>query len=74
MYELLSGEMPFTGQTTEEIEEKILTQDLSFEGKIWSRVSEPCIDLLKNMLCRDPEQRYDIADVILHPIFSEMLQ
>ena len=74
MYELLSGEMPFKGQRTEEIEEKILTQYLSFEGKIWSRVSEPCIDLLKNMLRKDPEQRYDIADVILHPLFREMLQ
>ena len=70
-YELLSGEMPFTGTTTEEVEESILTQNPSFEGGIWSRVSEGCIDLLKHMLSRDIEQRYDIADVLLHPWVAE---
>ena len=67
MYELLCGEMPFTGTSSEQVEEKILTKNLSFRGSRWSQVSDTCIDLLKHMLCRDIEQRYDIADVLLHP-------
>ena len=66
-YELLSGEMPFTGATFEQIQEGILTAQPSFEGRIWSKVSEQAKDLLKNMLSKDIEQRYDIADVLLHP-------
>ena len=67
MYELLCGEMPFTGTSSEQVEESILTKNLSFIGSRWSTVSETCIDLLRHMLCRDIEQRYDIADVLLHP-------
>ena len=73
-YELLCGEMPFSGFTSEQVEESILTHNLSFKGKIWSGVSAPCIDLLKHMLCKDIEQRYDIADVLLHPWVIESFQ
>ena len=66
-YDLLCGEMPFYGSSFEQIEERILTKELTFDGQIWSRVSDECIDLLKQMLCKDIEARYDIADVLLHP-------
>ena len=39
-YELLCGEMPFTGSSTEQVEERILTLKPSFKGRIWSRVSD----------------------------------
>ena len=67
LYDLLCGEMPFAGQTINEVKESILTMDLDFTGEIWATISEPCIDLLRNMLNRDQEARYDIADVLLHP-------
>ena len=67
LYQLLCGEMPFLGSNRKELETKVLTMNLTYEGLIWSRVSEPCKDLLKHMLCKDTEQRYDIADVLLHP-------
>ena len=66
-YELLCGEMPFTGSSLEQVQERTLTRELTFDGQVWSRVSDKCIDLLKHMLCRDVEARYDIADVLLHP-------
>ena len=34
-------------------------------------MSDECIDLLKNMLCKDQEARYDIADVLLHPWIAQ---
>ena len=52
-YELLCGEMPFTGTSFEQVQERILTTQPSFDGRIWSNVSEECKDLLKHMLCKD---------------------
>ena len=59
--------MPFTGCNFALVKEAILSKELTFNGQIWSRVSDECIDLLKHMLCRDVEARFDIADVLLHP-------
>ena len=67
LYELLCGTMPFLGLSKVQLEQSILDQELLFEGTIWTTVSEECIDLIKNMLCKDQESRYDIADVLLHP-------
>ena len=67
LYEVLSGEMPFRGTTMEEIADSILTLELTFEQPIWQTISEECKDLVKHMLCKDQEARYDIADVLLHP-------
>ena len=67
LYELLCGDMPFLGSSIEAIEERIVNQQLTFNGPKWSNVSEASIDLVKNMLCKNHEARYDIADVLLHP-------
>ena len=67
LYDLLCGEMPFSGQTINEVKQSILTKDIDFSGPIWSTVSDQCIDLIQHMLDRDQEARYDIADVLLHP-------
>ena len=67
LYKLLSGEIPFQGENIEEVKNSICTKDLRYGEQNWSNVSETCIDLLKNMLCRDIEARYDIADVLIHP-------
>ena len=48
--------------------------DLDFKDEIWATVSEDCIDLLKQMLCKEIEERYDIADVLLHPWVVKILQ
>lgn len=67
LYHLLSGYMPFPGSSVEHVEQSILHTELTFEEPIWQTVSEASIDLIKNMLNRDQEARYDIADVLLHP-------
>ena len=73
LYELLCGEMPFHGSDINDVKHKILNKELSYTGKRWSAVSEECIELVKNMLCKDPEARYDIADVILHPCLAHII-
>ena len=59
--------MPFSGCTINEVKESILNKDLDFSGEIWATVNHQCIDLLQNMLNKDQDARYDIADVLLHP-------
>ena len=53
LYDLLCGEMPFSGKTINDVKQSILTKELVFEGEIWSTVSDQCIDLLLKMLNRD---------------------
>ena len=68
LYDLICGEMPFSGSTINEVKLSILNKNIDFSGYIWrTSVSDECIDLLKNMLNRDQAARYDIADVLLHP-------
>ena len=67
LYDLLCGDMPFQGKSIWEVKQDITTKELVFDEPIWSNVSEECIDLIKNMLCRDQEARYDIDGVLLHP-------
>ena len=71
LYDLLCGEMPFSGSSIEEVKNSITTGELLFKGQIWSTVSDKCIDLIRNMLCKDQEARYDIADVLAHPWIAQ---
>ena len=50
LYQLICGSMPFPGSNPEQVEEKIMTKQLTYNEPIWNTVSENCIDLLKNML------------------------
>ena len=67
LYDLLCGQMPFLGNSIDQVNHRILYKELLFEGPIWDTVSDECIDLIKRMLCKDQEARYDIADVLMHP-------
>ena len=71
LYQLISGSMPFPGSNIASVEEKILTKKLTYDGPEWSNVNENCIDLLKQMLHKNITERYDIADVLLHPWIVE---
>ena len=53
--------MPFLGNSIDQVNHRILYKELLFEGPIWDTVSDECINLIKRMLCKDQEARYDIA-------------
>ena len=59
--------MPFKGTNLEQVSQKILNMEPNYDGKVISSVSEACKDLLRHMLCKDKQARYDIADVLTHP-------
>ena len=71
MYILLSGEAPFTGNTEEEIFEKIKKCDYNFHAEPFKYVSENCIDLIKKLLEPNKHKRIKAIDALKHPFFTE---
>ena len=50
LYSLISVKLPFEGETDDEIMEKVVNQELSFDGPIWQDVSSELKDLIRGML------------------------
>ncbi len=71
VYEMLTGEHPFTGATNQEMYRKIVTID-----PVWPRYLSPeGLDLVKKLMCRDPAQRLGAngaAEVKAHPFFKDV--
>ncbi|OMJ84861.1 hypothetical protein SteCoe_13916 [Stentor coeruleus] len=63
LYILLSGNLPFSGSTDEEIISKIQNAPVSFTRSTWNSVSEEAKTLIMKMLKKVPETRISIEDV-----------
>lgn len=70
LYVLLSGYLPFYGNTQEELFDKILTASFSFNNKCWADISEQAKDLVSKMLTLRPEDRPSAEECLKHPWFS----
>ncbi|CAK74200.1 unnamed protein product (macronuclear) [Paramecium tetraurelia] len=64
LYILLSGETPFPGQNTEEIEKMIISQKFNMKQKIWKTISVQAKNLLKNLLQQNPTKRYSAQQAL----------
>ena len=63
---MLSGKLPFTG-TPEEIKDGILNGEIPQK----SHFSSEAKDLIKKLLCKNPEERLcSINEIKLHPFYS----
>ena len=65
MFALICGYLPFEDPNTTNLYQKILKGDF----QIPKFVSKEASDLLKKILCTDPEQRYKIDDIRSHKWF-----
>jgi len=63
LYVLVSGELPFTGDTYLELYQKIV----SAAYKMPTYLTPACKDLILNMLQPDPENRLNIIQICNHP-------
>ena len=70
LYVLLSGYLPFYGNTQEELFDKILTASFSFNNKCWDDISDQAKDLVSKMLTLRPEDRPSAEECLKHPWFS----
>jgi calcium-dependent protein kinase len=67
MYLLLSGELPFQGTSESQIIHKILHCEVPYFLESWKNVSAQGRDLVKRLLCKNPQERISVAQAYQHP-------
>lgn len=69
LYLLIFAKAPFESPVDFELLEKIKDEEPDFESR--SDVSSELIDLLKQLLCKEPELRPGLEEVMNHPWFTD---
>ena len=70
MYILLCGYPPFNGNTNNDIYNAIKNNLPYFHGEDWKEITSDAIDLLQNMLNKNPVKRYSAEKCLNHPWFK----
>jgi len=71
MYILLSGKAPFSGETEDEIFEKIKKCKYNFDSPEFKNVNDNCKDLIKKLLEPSIHKRIKASEALKHPFFVE---
>lgn len=66
LYILLSGKFPFGGRNESEYYQRVLSKEAYFPAEEWTDVSEDAKDLVRGMLCKDPEKRLTAEQCLRH--------
>jgi calcium-dependent protein kinase len=72
LYALLSGTIPFGGNTDLDILQNVKKSPLKFEGDIWPNVSNEAKDLIKQMLNRNFNSRPTAAAILENVWFKKI--
>ncbi|KFG38076.1 calcium-dependent protein kinase CDPK6, partial [Toxoplasma gondii p89] len=70
MYFLLTGCLPFTGTSLEEVQQKATYKEPNYAVEC-RPLTPQAVDLLKQMLTKDPERRPSAAQVLHHEWFKQ---
>lgn len=70
LYVMLSGHLPFSGQTEEELIYQ-MRRPVDFSAAVWKNVSDEAIDLIKTLLSPIAEHRLSAQQALNHEWFSE---
>lgn len=74
LYILLSGFPPFPGKNDREIMKNVLKGEYTLESEEWKYISDEGKDLVRRMLCYDPNKRLSAKDALEHKWFEKVLQ
>ena len=66
LHQLLTGKLPFTSKSERTLARKIVLDDIDFGEDIFENISIESLDLVENLLIKDPEQRATIQDVLVN--------
>ena len=67
MFELLTGEIPFAGNSMNALSDNIIKTKIS-----WPRdINLDAKDLIKKILKADPKERISLSDMLKHPFFTK---
>jgi calcium-dependent protein kinase len=64
---LLSGKVPFPGESNKEIIENVLRADYHFEHDAFKCISDQAKDLISHLLVKDVNRRYTAIEAYNHP-------
>jgi calcium-dependent protein kinase len=70
LYILLCGIPPFNGNSNKQIYNNIRFQKLYFSQDEWKGISKDAIELIKNMLNKNPENRFSAEECLNHKWFN----
>ena len=74
LYTLICSHLPFPSQLyQDQNEQKLLELEIEYEDEAFQQVNPSCVELLKGMLKKDPNDRWNIFDVLSHPWTTEAL-
>ena len=69
-YTIICGYPPFNGKNSSEIYQNIMLKKVAFDREDWNEVQPEVLDLIKQMLTRNPDKRISAAEALKHPIFD----
>jgi calcium-dependent protein kinase len=72
-YIMLSGDPPFNGNSNNEIFDKIMNSELTFQKDRWKNISKEAKDFVKKCMVKIPEGRFCAIKAIEHPWFQSIL-
>jgi len=67
LYILLSGKVPFPGESNKEIIENVLKGEYHFNHDAFKKVTDGAKDLISKLLVKDPNKRFSAEDAYNHP-------
>ncbi len=70
LYIALGGYPPFNGDNEEKVLHSVVHGPLLFDDPSWDEVSHGAKDIISKMLCKKPEKRASIAELLEHPWLS----
>ena len=74
LFYMLTGHLPFKGNSKVIIADKIVNDDLEFDEDEWENKSKNAKKLIANCLIKEPEDRITIDEFINHPWFKKYIK
>lgn len=71
MYVMLSGQLPFAGNSVNAVYARILSGVYSTESELWASISQPALNLLQKLLVVDPSKRLSAEEALNHCWFTQ---
>ena len=72
LYILLSGKVPFPGESHKEIIENVLKGEYTFNHEAFNSVSNQAKDLISKLLVKDVSKRYSATEAYNHPMIQNI--
>lgn len=72
LYILLSGKVPFPGESNKEIIENVMSGKFHFSHDEFKVVTSQAKDLISKLLVKDVSKRYSAADAYNHPMIQNI--